>query len=692
MVGGKRFCLRNCGQVPRQPRSQLVIPRRELSSWWQLSAEERVHIWELVDDVKSILDARYAPDGYNLGFNAGAAAGQTIEHLHVHVIPRFVQDVPDPRGGVRWVIPEKASYLGQRIAQTVIPIHLVDSLDGRILKSDLVHCLVTADYDRVDILVSFIMQSGLSLIDRYLDGALDRGARVRVLTTDYLTVTHPEALTRLLDLGRTGRIDDRRGRIDVRVFQDPLTSFHPKAYLFWSSSLRTGRGFIGSSNLSRAGIEDGIEWSVETGEVESLIAAFDRLWDDGRSLVVDDGWIANYWDRFRERVHLIADAPEGQPSLPIVAEAAIEAPSTEPTPRPIQVEALAALEATRAAGHGAGLVVLATGLGKTWLAAFDSNRGDFPRVLFVAHRDEILVQARDVFRAVRPESRLGFFTSDEKAIDADVVFATVQTLHRHLESFASSSFEYIVVDEFHHASAATYRRVLNHFEPRFLLGLTATPERFDGADLLALCGDNLVYRCDLVEGVKRRELAPFHYWGVADTVDFRPIPWRNGRFDPAALEAAVVTKERAEAAHREWATRAGNRTLAFCSSIRHAEYMATHFCALGVSAVALHSQSEPSLRPRVIDQLERGDIQVLFTVDLFNEGVDVPTLDTVLMLRPTESPVLFLQQLGRGLRLAPGKEHLDVVDFVGNHRAFLAPARTLMTLRLGRPPTNVRAT
>ena len=261
-----------------------------------------------MDDVKSILDARYAPDGYNLGFNAGAAAGQTIEHLHVHVIPRFVQDVPDPRGGVRSVIPEKASYLGRGIAKTVIPIHLVDSLDGRILKSDLVHCLITTDYDRVDILVSFIMQSGLSLIDRYLDGALDRGACVRVLTTDYLTVTHPDALARLLDLGRTGRIDDRRGRIDVRVFQDPLTSFHPKAYLFWSSSFRTGRGFIGSSNLSRAGIEDGIEWSVETAEVESLIAAFDRLWDDGRSLVVDDGWIANYWDRFREGVQLIADS------------------------------------------------------------------------------------------------------------------------------------------------------------------------------------------------------------------------------------------------------------------------------------------------------------------------------------------------------------------------------------------------
>lgn len=364
------------------------------------------------------------------------------------------------------------------------------------------------------------------------------------------------------------------------------------------------------------------------------------------------------------------------------AEAEIEVGSQQetqrdtPTPRPIQVEALAALEQTRSAGHRAGLVVMATGLGKTWLAAFDSDRPEFPRVLFVAHREEILTQARDVFRHVRPEARLGFFTSREKISDADVVFATVQTLHRHLGSFAAGSFDYIVVDEFHHASARSYRKVIDHFEPRFLLGLTATPERLDGADLLALCGDNLVFRRDLVDGVERRELVPFRYWGVADTVDFAPIPWRNGRFDPASLDAAVATEERAEAAHREWAARSVERTLAFCCSIRHAEYMAGHFRSLGVAAVALHSQSETGLRARVVDQLERGDLAVLFTVDLFNEGVDLPTLDTVLMLRPTESPVVFLQQLGRGLRIAEGKEHLDVVDFVGNHRAFLLGTRS----------------
>lgn len=676
-------------RYPVSPGHSLVVPRRLISSWWELGVDERTDLWNLVDEIKALLDARHAPDGYNVGFNAGVAAGQTVEHLHVHVIPRFDGDVPDPRGGIRWVVPDLANYLAPSSPPPAIPLQLVDSVDDRILKLELFRCLVNESFDRVDLLVSFIMRSGMNLVERHLKDAIDRGADVRVLTTDYLNVTHPDALGRLIDLGQRADIDAGRGEFELRAFQDSLTSFHPKAYLFYSSRTGLGRGFVGSNNLSRSGIEDGVEWAVQTVEVRGLVAAFERLWDDPRSTSVDGDWLARYRARYVEHARAVADAPEvGPGSIPIVAETRNEPEWDRPTPRPIQVEALAALEATRAAGFRSGLVVMATGLGKTWLAAFDSQRPEFPRVLFVAHREEILTQARDVFRAVRPDARLGFFTAAEKSTDADVVFATVQTLHRHLGSFAAGAFDYVVVDEFHHASASTYRRVLNHFEPRFLLGLTATPERLDGADLLALCGDNLVYRCDLIDGVERSELAPFHYWGVADTVDFTPIPWRNGRFDPAALEAAVATSERAGAAHREWAARAGQRTLAFCGSIRHAEYMATYFNGLGVRAVALHSQSETGLRARAVDQLERGDLAVLFTVELFNEGVDLPTLDTVLMLRPTESPVVFLQQLGRGLRIAAGKDHLDVVDFVGNHRAFLAPLRTLMSLRLGRVPTN----
>ena len=218
-----------------------------------------------------------------------------------------------------------------------------------------------------------------------------------------------------------------------------------------------------------------------------------------------------------------------------------------PQPHAVQVEALTALEATRAVGNKVGLVVLATGLGKTWLSAFDTSRPEYVRVLFVAHREEILTQARETYRQIRPDARLGMYTGTEKAPEADVVFASIQTLGRRdqLPRFAPSTFDYIVVDEFHHAAASTYRRLLDHFTPKFLLGLTATPERTDGGDLLAICQENVVYRCDLNEGVRRALLCPFRYFGVPDEVDYRNIPWRSSRFDEEALTTAVATEARA---------------------------------------------------------------------------------------------------------------------------------------------------
>ena len=260
------------------------------------------------------------------------------------------------------------------------------------------------------------------------------------------------------------------------------------------------------------------------------------------------------------------------------------------------------------------------------------------------------------------------------------VFASVQTLAGQLASFDADEFDYIVIDEFHHAAAPSYRRVIDHFAPKFLLGLTATPDRMDGADLLALCGDNLVYECDLVEGIRRSELVPFRYWGVPDSVDFEPIPWRNGRFEPEMLAQAVETQERAQRALEEWSDRRGQRTLAFCVSTSHADFMAGYFEANGVRAAAVHSGPTSAPRHASLDELKDGRLEVVFAVDLFNEGLDAPHVDTVLMLRPTESPVVFLQQLGRGLRTSPGKEHLVVVDFIGNHRSFLLKPRTLLSL------------
>lgn len=337
-------------------------------------------------------------------------------------------------------------------------------------------------------------------------------------------------------------------------------------------------------------------------------------------------------------------------------------------------------------GNRAGLVVLATGLGKTWLSAFDSDAPEFKRILFVAHREEILTQAIENYRQIRPSATIGRYAGGEHETGRDILFASIQTLSRqtHLDRFARNEFDYIVVDEFHHAAAATYRRLIDHFTPKFLLGLTATPERTDGGDLLALCGENLVYRCDLVEGITRGLLSPFDYYGVPDDVDYSNIPWRNSRFDEEELTNAVATSARADNALDQLRRRGGvgARTLAFCVSQRHADFMARYCGAAGLRAAAVHSGASTAPRAHSLERLEAGDLDVVFAVDMFNEGVDLPRVDTVMMLRPTESQILWLQQFGRGLRRLEGKR-LTVIDYIGNHRSFLIKARTLLQLGAG---------
>ena len=569
------------------------------------------------------------------------------------------------------------------------------SAEGRLLPQ-LLDRLSDKSLDRIDMAVSFVMKSGLARIIQPLEDALDRGAHVRILTTDYLAITDPDALTQLADLAEGA---DRQ--LEVRLFNGGSVAFHPKAYIFWSRAGETAAGYVGSSNLSASGIDGGVEWNLGVAQVEQLVAGFESLWADGRIRPLDARTLSEYRETWRQNARRVVvpqpdpefePAQESPPSAPEeilrhLTGAADEAPTQPVAPRPIQAEALDALERTRANGFDRAFVVMATGLGKTWLAAFDSARPEFRRVLFVAHREEILRQSRDVFRRVRPDADLGLFMGDEKVRDAEAVFASVQTLHRHLDGFARAAFDYVVIDEFHHAAASTYRRVLGHFAPKFLLGLTATPERRDGADLLALCGDNLVFDCGLAEGISRHELSPFHYWGIADVTDYAPIPWRSGRFDPETLATAIETRERATKVLGEWRDKGGGPTLAFCSSISHARFMKQFFVAEGVPSGAVHSGSDSDPRHRSIADLQSGEIEVLFTVDVFNEGVDIPEVETVLMLRPTDSPVVFLQQLGRGLRMTERKAALQVIDFVGNHHSFLTKPRTLLSLG-GRTPQN----
>jgi superfamily II DNA or RNA helicase/diadenosine tetraphosphate (Ap4A) HIT family hydrolase len=647
-------------RFPVSPGHALVVPRRSIATWWEATDQERADLLALVDEVKRQLDAELQPDGYNVGFNAGAAAGQTVGHLHIHVIPRYHGDMPDPRGGVRHVIPSKGNYLQPQPEAYA----LVDGQE-RLLRDDLLRCLRDPRFDRVDLLVSFVMKSGLEQVHGGLLDALDRGAKVRVLTTDYLTVTDADALARLLDLAEL-----HPEVIATRVFHDPATSFHPKAYLFSSADGAVAATFVGSNNLSASGIGGGIEWAIGADQAAPLLTAFERLWTDPRSQQLTHELLAEYRLRWQSDVR--------------TAGVVVEPPAKPPAPRPVQREALTALEQTRLEGFRRGLVVMATGLGKTWLAAFDTARPQFRRVLFVAHREEILRQSLEVFRRVQPDADLGLYYGGAKQSGARILFAGVQTLAGNLDKFEPDRFDYIVIDEFHHAAARSYRRVIEHFQPGFMLGLTATPNRMDSADLLALCSDNLVYECPLTEGIERGDLSPFHYFGIADDIDYTPIPWRSGRFDPAALTRAVETQERAWHALDVWRDKGGGRTLAFCVSVTHADFMAEFFRSNGVTAVAVHSGPTSAPRAGSVEQLRAGELQVICTVDMFNEGLDVPEIDTVLMLRPTESPVVFLQQLGRGLRRSIGKNALTAIDFIGNHRSFLVKPRTLLALGTGR--------
>ena len=587
------------------------------------------------------------------------------------------------------------------------PVLLDGSVEGRLLPR-LIDRLADPDLDRIDMAVSFVMKSGLARILGPLEDALDRGARVRVLTTDYLAITDPDALTQLADLAEGG---DRR--LEVRLFGTGSVAFHPKAYIFSSSAGEAAAGYVGSSNLSASGIDGGVEWNLGVDRVEQLVTGFDSLWADGRSKPLDAASLREYRETWRKSSRTTASSPPDPSSEPTDTPTSDPAPGAPPAPqpaavaeevrrlvgvpdepplqpvapRPIQSEALTALERTRADGFDRAFVVMATGLGKTWLAAFDSARPTFRRVLFVAHRAEILRQSRDVFRRVRPGADLGLFMGDERAPDAEVVFASVQTLAqaRHLSRFDPAGFDYVVIDEFHHATAPTYRRVLRHFRPEFLLGLTATPDRRDGADLLALCGDNLVFDCGLAEGIRRGELSPFHYWGIADVTDYAPIPWRSGRFDLDKLATAIETRERAAKALSEWREKGGGPTLAFCSSISHARFMKEFFAAEGVRSAAVYSREDSDPRHGSVTDLQSGAIEVLFAVDVFNEGVDIPEIQTVLMLRPTDSPMVFLQQLGRGLRRTADNTALRVIDFVGNHYSFLSRPRTLLSLGIRTP-------
>lgn len=668
---------------PVSPGHALLIPKRHFPNWFEATEEEQRELIAAIDTARAAIERDHQPNGFNIGVNVGSAAGQTVPHLHVHVIPRYAGDMADPRGGVRGVIPQRQNYL-RDVPDEGSLVRDAESLPSSAELRALIrggeedpllpHLKAHLDAAYVARLaVAFVLTSGVDLLDEHLRDLCTRGGRLEFLTGDYQGVTDPDALERLLDLN--AQYEDN---VELRVYSTVDRSFHPKTYIF-EGAAEGGVAFVGSSNLTRTALSQGVEWnyrvvpSRDAAGFGEVVRGFAALFRGPATVALDQAWIDAYRKRRpREKTKATGDR----------VEVTAEPPEPPPEPHDVQKEALAALEETRANGASAGLVVLATGLGKTWLSAFDSHRPEFRRVLFVAHREEILGQAMKTFRRIRPAAKLGLYTGTQKDENADVLFASVQTLSReaHLRRFDRRDFDYVVVDEFHHASARTYRRLIDYFEPKFLLGLTATPERTDGGDLLSLCGENLVYRCGLREAIERGFLSTFRYFGVPDLVDYSNIPWRSQRFEPEQLEAAVATRERAQNALEQLQKHGGEKTIAFCCSKRHADYMRDFFLASEIPAASVHSGEGSDPRAGSLEKLESGELQVVFAVDMFNEGVDIPHIDTVLMLRPTESQLLWTQQFGRGLRKADGKEDLAVIDYIGNHRSFLLKVQALFEL------------
>jgi superfamily II DNA or RNA helicase/HKD family nuclease len=501
--------------------------------------------------------------------------------------------------------------------------------------------------------VSFVMDSGVSLLEADLRAATLRGARLRLLTTDYLDVTEPGALRRLLGV---------QPAIVLRAFESRGRAFHPKAWLFERAD-GSGLAFVGSANLSRSGLAEGVEWtwtvlaSDPGAPMVELAQRFDECFESAHTVPVTEAWLRSYESRRRSRLLEAAEPQEPYQNPPVI-------------PRAVQALALDELQRLRDDGQRRALVIAATGLGKTFLAAFDSL--GFRRVMFVAHREELLTQAAEAFRAIRPGDSVGWVVAGRREIDRDLVFASVQSLRLLLdaEPAALEGFDYVVVDEFHHAAALTYLEVLRRIEPRFLLGLTATPYRGDNRDLYALCDGNVAYEIGLFAAIGFGWLVPFHYFGVADIVHYGDelLNASRSRYDDARLTVAVNTEARAALVLEQFHAHSSTAALGFCVSIAHAEFMADAFARAGVPALAVHSAPGSADRRTAISDLEAGRARVLFVVDLFNEGVDIPGVDLVMFLRPTESMTVFLQQLGRGLRLKPGKPRLTVLDFIGNYR------------------------
>ena len=530
---------------------------------------------------------------------------------------------------------------------------LNDKLEGKKILSSIINELNTCNEFWFS--VAFVTSAGVASLKNTLEEIANKNIKGKILVSQYLNFTQPEALRQLLKFKN----------IELRISVN--TNFHAKGYLFKKNDYYNL--IIGSSNLTGDALSTNKELNIKTSGTENSYV-INKIKEEFRndfnnSVIVDNAYINSYEELYKNSkykpIYLKqSDAPEIKPNL-------------------MQSDALRNLVNIRANGKNKALLISATGTGKTYLSAFDVKAVKAKTFLFIVHRANIANKAMETFKSIFGNSRtMGVFSGNRKELSADFLFSTVQTISKqsNLELFEKKHFDYIVIDETHRAGADSYKKVLDYFNPGFLLGMTATPERTDGHDIFKYFDYNIAYEIRLHKALEEEMLAPFHYYGVTDITVNGKIIDENAAFD------SLTSNERIDKIiekSRFYGSDTGEiRGLVFCSKVEECKFLAREFTKRGIPSIYLSGENTEEERSSAIDQLESDTkeekIEYIFSVDIFNEGVDIPRVNQIIMLRPTQSAIIFVQQLGRGLRKTEGKEYLTVIDFIGNYNNnFLVP-------------------